>query len=71
MKVNIVVITLKSEHNISQWGVPFTNKKEANKYATKITAYWKNNTNFICKVTVQNAMPVREKVGKDWRKAGI
>lgn len=68
MKVNIVVITLRTESNVSQWGVPFTNRKEANKYAEKVTNYWKMNTNFRCKVTVQNSMFLREKVGKDWRR---
>ncbi len=72
MKVNIVVITLSTRGTefISQWGIPFTSKSEANKYAEKLRAYWRK-TNLAIKVTVQNSMPIRMKVGKDWRKAGV
>ncbi len=71
MKVNNVVISIRHGMSISQWAVPFSNVKEAKTYAEKVEHYWTRNTGFEVKVTVQQAMPVRIKVGRDWRKAGV
>lgn len=75
MKVNNVVITIRYGKNMSHWSIPFTTKKEANKYADKLRKYWNKRVNYDngerCLVTVQQAMPIRTEVGKDWRKANI
>jgi len=71
MKVNNVVITLESPSALSQWAVPFSNRAEANKYAEKVFRYWKTHTKLVCRVRVQQARPIRERVGRDWRKAGV
>jgi hypothetical protein len=59
-----------SGENVSQWAIPFSNRKEAKIYANRVRIYWQKRTTFKVKVTVQNLMPIRTKVGKDWRKSG-
>lgn len=71
MKVNIVVISISNGMGVSQWAVPFSNIKEAKIYAGKVMKYWTGRTIHEVKVTVSQALPVRDKVGRDWRKAGV